>query len=205
MSFDVPHWALFGLAAILAVAWFLTYAAARLDRLHTKVEGAISALDAQLVRRADVGLELATSGLLDPATAFLLADAAASAAERRTEHPISDDLLDGQNFAGREDVESDLTWALDAALSPELVSDLRSTASGDDDDDPLAEEGQALLARVEAAALRVQLARRFVNDAVADVQRVRAKPVVRLFRLAGHAALPEPVLFDDDLPTALRT
>ena len=40
-----------------------------------------SALDAQLVRRASVSLQLATSGLLDPATALLLADAAHEARE----------------------------------------------------------------------------------------------------------------------------
>ena len=33
---------------LLAVAWYLSYSASRLDRLHAKVEGAVSALDAQL-------------------------------------------------------------------------------------------------------------------------------------------------------------
>ena len=37
----------------LIVAWYLSYTAARLDRLHARVEGALSALDAQLVRRAE--------------------------------------------------------------------------------------------------------------------------------------------------------
>jgi pyridoxal 5'-phosphate synthase pdxS subunit len=63
--------------------------------------------------------------------------------------------------------------------------------------------GEALR-RVEAAGVRVQLARRFHNDAVTDVQRVRRKRVVRWFRLAGYAALPRTVEFDDDLPPALR-
>jgi hypothetical protein len=52
--------------------------------------------------------------------------------------------------------------------------------------------------------VRVQLARRFHNDAVKDVQRVRRKRAVRLFRLAGHADLPRTVEFEDELPSSLR-
>ncbi|HYN30204.1 MAG TPA: hypothetical protein VES95_10100 [Dermatophilaceae bacterium] len=176
---------------VLAVAWYLSYSAARLDRLHAKAEGAMSALDAQLVRRAEATLELATSGALDPASALLLADAATESLERQTEHPVCDDPLDGQHFAGRERVESDVTGALRAALTPEVVAVVRADRGS---------AGEEALARVEAAALRVQLARRFHNDAVREARRVRAKRLVRAFRLAGHAGLPEPVDFDDGLP-----
>lgn len=185
---------------IVLAAWYLSYSASRLDRLHAKVEGAMSALDAQLVRRAEASLELAASGALDPATSLVLADAASAAVDRHTEHPLREDPLDGQNFAGREPVESDLTRALEAALPPETCDLLRAT-----DEDGELDDAAAILARVEGAALRVQLARQFHNDAVAEVRRVRAKTVVRLFRLAGHAALPEVVHFDDDLPPGLRS
>ena len=57
--------------------------------------------------------------------------------------------------------------------------------------------------RVAASGLRVQLARRFHNDATREVRRVRAKRSVRLFRLWGYAELPQPVVFDDELPPAL--
>ena len=68
--------ALVVLALLIALGWYLSYSAARLDRLHAKVEGAMSVLDAQLVRRAEASLELATSGALDPASSLILADAA---------------------------------------------------------------------------------------------------------------------------------
>jgi hypothetical protein len=179
---------------LLAAAWYLSYSAARLDRLHAKVEGAMSALDAQLVRRAEATLELATSGAVDPATSLLLADAASEALERHTHQPLSHDPLDGQTFAGREDTEANLTEALRAALQEDTVAALRADVDG---------PGSDGLSRVEASALRVQLARRFHNDAVREVGRVRAKAVVRVFRLAGHAALPQRVDFDDDLPPAV--
>ncbi len=187
-------WALVVLTVLLAVAWYLSYSASRLDRLHARVEGALSALDAHLVRRAEATLELANSGVLDPASALLLAAAASESLERTTAR-AGEDLLEGQHFGGREVVESDLTEALMLAASPDLL-------------DHLHEHGGPAVdawARVEASGRRVQLARRFHNDAVKDVQRVRAKPVVRLFRLAGHADLPQTVEFDDDLPTPVRT
>ena len=179
---------------LLAVAWYLSYSASRLDRLHAKVEGAVSALDAQLVRRAEATLELATSGALDPATSLLLADAASEALERHTHQPLSHDPLEGQTFAGREDTETNLTEVLRAVLQEDTVAALRADVDG---------VGADGLSRVEASALRVQLARRFHNDAVREVRRVRTKWVVRLFRLAGHAALPHRVDFDDDLPPAV--
>ncbi|HEY8114051.1 MAG TPA: hypothetical protein VII16_14550, partial [Actinomycetes bacterium] len=54
--------------AILLACVYLWLMANRLDRLHARVEGSRAALDAQLVRRSSVALELATSQLLDPAT-----------------------------------------------------------------------------------------------------------------------------------------
>ncbi len=168
---------------LVLLAWYLSYNAARLDRLHARVEGTYAALDAQLVRRAEATLELANSGHLDAASTLILAAAASESLA----------AADGEQ-ADREIVESDLTEALEVALSPDVLSGLRHT------DEPTRET----IARVSAAGMRVQLARRFHNDAVTDVRRVRRKPVVRVFRLAGHAELPSTVEFDDELPTGLR-
>ncbi len=191
---DILQVTTFVVIVLVVAAWYLSYAAARLDRLHAKAEGAMSALDAQLVRRAEATLELANSGALDPATALLLADAATESVERTTEHPLAEDLLDGQHFGGREEVESALSEVLSVTLTDDVVTRLRA------DGDELVEES---LDRIAASALRVRMARRFHNDAVREVRRVRGKWVVRVFRLAGHATLPERVEFDDDLPPAL--
>lgn len=191
---DVLQLVTFVVILLIVAAWYLSYAAARLDRLHAKVEGAMSALDAQLVRRAEATLELANSGALDPATALLLADAATESVERTTEHPLAEDLLDGQHFGGREEVETALSEVLAVTLTDAVVAGLR--AGGDE----LVAES---LDRIGSSSLRVRMARRFHNDAVREVRRVRRKPVVRVFRLAGHAALPERVEFDDEVPAAL--
>lgn len=180
-------WVVVGVTVVVLLAWYLSYSAARLDRLHAKVEGALSALDAHLVRRAEAALELANSGALDPASGILLAGAATQSLEHVNGRSFESDLLEGQHFAGREPVESELTEVIGAALPAEVVRDIRD----------LGGPGESALERLESAGLRVQLARRFHNEAVKEVQRVRRKRVVRTFRLAGHADLPQTVEFDD--------
>ena len=166
------------LGLLVAVGWYLSYSAGRIDRLHHRVEGARSALDAQLVRRAEVAVELAASGLLDPASGLVVAGAASEALA--SEESGVDD---------REDAESDLTRALAAALGPETVAQLRA--------DPV---GTELLDRLLAACHRVQLARRFHNDAVVAARRFRGKRVARWARLAGRAGMPQTFEMDDESP-----
>ncbi len=169
-------------AAVLVVAWYLTFSATRLDRLHARLEGARSALDAQLVRRASVALQIAVSGRLDPASGLLLADAAHEARE-----------IGDVGAADREQVESDLTRALHAAFAEPRVLEAF--------DADLA--GRELARELGSACLRVQLSRRFLNDVVRAARVVRRKKVVRYLRLAGHAAWPATVEFDDSPPESL--
>jgi hypothetical protein len=176
-------WVVSGIALAVLIAWYISYGAARLDRLHTRVEGALSVLDAQLVRRAEATLELANCGALDPASALILAGAATDSLE-----------ADTSDQRTREAIESDLTQALELALGPEALRRLRTDEA----------VGAPVLRRVAAANQRVELARRFLNDAVTDVRRVRRKPGVRLLRLAGHAELPQTFEIDDELPMLAR-
>lgn len=170
------------LALVAVVAWYLTFSATRLDRLHARLEGARSALDAQLVRRASVALQLASAGRLDPATGLLLADAASEARE-----------ADASDQPTREMAESDLTGALRAAFAePSTVAGL--------DADPV---GREMLRELAAACLRVQLARRFLNDVVRAARVVRSKRVVRYLRLAGHAEWPQTFEINDTPPDTL--
>ena len=167
------------LLVALLLAWYLTWTATRLDRLHARIEGARAALETQLMRRASVALELATSGQLDPASAILVAEAAHEARDAE-----GDD---------RELVHSDLTRALRATLDePGTVEALRA--------DPV---GRDLLDQLDAACHRTQLSRRFHNDAVRSAVVVRRKRVVRALRLAGHAGPLVSFEMDDEPPAAL--
>src|SRR5260370_35517443 len=152
-------------AAIAIVGVYVSWRAGRLDRLHARLEAARAALDAAVVRRSSVALELASSGLLDPATSLLLADAAHAARS-------------GQD--GQELPQSNLTRALRAVFGQ---PGFRSSLYGRDG----AEE---LLTELEGAAHQVFLARKFYNDAAATTRRARRRPLVRLRRRAGRPPLP---------------
>ena len=74
------EWVAVTAALVFLLAWYLSYSASRLDRLHAKVEGALSALDAALVRRAeaaDQALEGIDDALEGAAAAVEAVDAGA--------------------------------------------------------------------------------------------------------------------------------
>jgi hypothetical protein len=157
---------------------YISWRAGRLDRLHTRVETARTALDLALVRRSSAAYELATSGLLDPATSLLLADAVSRAKEAA---PAERDLA-----------ESDLTRALRAAFSQ---PGFRAELDGKDG-------APELLGEVEAAAHQVFIARKFYNDVALRALDARRRPLARAFRLAGNAPPPEFFEMDDALADA---
>jgi hypothetical protein len=160
-------------AAALLLGVYVSWRAGRIDRLHTRVEMARVALDATLLRRSSAALELATSGLLDPATSLLLASAVHGTRTRDGDRP-------------RDLAESDLTRALRAAFSQ---PDFRASLSGKDGADEL-------LAEVEETAHQVFLARKFYNDMVAATRDARHRRLVRVLHLSGKA--PAPVFFEMD-------
>ena len=165
------------IAAALLMGVYVSWRAGRIDRLHTRVDMARAALDATLLRRASVALELATSGLLDPATSLLLASAVhATRDSSGTDKP-------------RDLAESDLTRALRAVFSqPGFLTSMKGKEGADE-----------LLAEVEAAAHQVFLARKFYNDVVAATREARRRPLARVLRLSGKAKAPEFFEMDDSL------
>jgi hypothetical protein len=191
-----PEAALASLLALAVISYYLSFSASRLDRLHHRVESSANALDAQLVRRAEAAVELATSGAVDPASGLLLADAASRALEAGEQNgqvagPERWSVADGAGAVEREQSESALSQALRATVDRDLVEAVRADALLG-----------PLVVRLAQGAHRVELARRFHNDAVTDARRVRSKGVVRWLRLAGRAPLPRTFEMDDVPPDA---
>jgi hypothetical protein len=156
---------------------YVSWRAGRLDRLHNRVEAARIALDLAMVRRASVAFELASSGLLDPATSLLLTDAVRRAREA---DPGERDLA-----------ESDLTRALRATFEqPGFRSSLNQDGAAE------------LVTEVEAASHQVYIARKFYNDVAARTLEARRRPLARTFRLSGNAPQPEFFEMDDALAEA---
>lgn len=201
-------WWLVGLPALLAVVGvYLSWTAGRVDRMHARVDTARASLDAQLQRRAGIAIELAASGVLDPATAVLVADSA----HRARAAPLT----------AQEVAENDLTRSLVAAFGdPEDVAELRAVVTGrtagpassgpalargrtDHEGGAAAEPERTLLDELAENGRRVQLARRFHNDAVRAARALRSHRLVRWLRLAGRAPMPVAVDFDDTTPPGL--
>lgn len=177
----MPEWffeAVTVLVILIVFGLYVSWRATRLDRLHARVDTARAALDAALVRRSAVALELAASGLLDPAASLLLAGAAYEARAADADQ--------------REIAESDLSRALRAVYSQ---PDFRATVAA-------RENGGELLDELDSAAHKVTYARRFYNDAVAATRAARRRLLARLLPIAGRARLPEFFEIDDSPPDA---
>lgn len=164
--------------AVVAIGLYLSWTAGRLDRLHARIDAARAALDAQLLRRASVAQELATSGVLDPAASIVLYQSAHAARQAEDEH--------------REVAESELSQALRAVFAEPAAVEAVLAAPG----------GEETVRELTQAVRRVPMARRFHNDAVRAARAVRKHRVVRWFRLAGHAPFPLAFEMDDEPPTA---
>lgn len=173
------EWLFVTIAVLAVLGVYLSWTAGRLDRRHARLDASRAVVDAEFLRRSGSVLDLASAGMLDPATSVILADAASRAR-------IAAD-------ADRWQAESDLTAVLAAAMEdPEDIAALRA--------DPAA---AAALDELAMACRRAAHARRFHNEMVRSVIRLRRKSLVRWLRLAGYAPMPETVELDDTVPYGL--
>ena len=159
-----------GLFALATFAWYLSFLASRLDRLHHRVETSWANLDSLLQRRAAIALEIARSDISDPASSLLLTFAAHQAREA--------------SVKDRSQAESGLSGALKILLEA-------STSIQSDIEKELIRELAELNEKIKVAvSLHV--------ESVNRTQLIRSKSVIRLFRLAGSAPLPVTYEFEAD-------
>jgi hypothetical protein len=184
------------------------------------------ALDVTLLRRSSVAQELATSGLLDPATSLLLASAVhGTRSAIRSEGPgpaatggqVSPAATGGQvsPAATGGQVSPAATGGQVSTVDPpgepserprdlaesDLTRALRAAFSQPDFRASLSgkEGADELLAEVEEAAHQVFVARKFYNDLVAVTRDARSRPLARVLHLAGRAKAPVFFEMDDSL------
>jgi hypothetical protein len=154
------------LFAIALFAWYLSYSATRLDRLHHRVETSWANLDGLLQRRAAIAIEIARSDISDPASSLLLTFAAHQAREA--------------SVRDRSQAETGLTGALGS------LSESSTTISG-----PIEQD---LIRELKELTEKIKMAISMHVDAVTRTQMVRKRWFMRFFRLAGNA--PEPVTYE---------
>ena len=155
---------------VLLFAWYLSFSASRLDRLHHRVETSWEHLDALLQRRAALALEISHQVDLDPATDLILTQSAYVSREE----PIAD----------RNDAEQSLSESLkflrDLAQNGEVSISV-----------PLLDELTNLSEKI-TLAIAIHL------EGVNSVEKLRSKFIYRLFHLAGKAKLPRIYSFEED-------
>ena len=154
---------------LLVLAWYLSFLASRLDRLHHRVETSWEHLDALLQRRAAVALEIAHSTGIDPATSLVLTASAYKSREA--------------TILERSDSESSLSQSL------KMIADQESSNPIDPD----------LLKQLKEITDKIKIGIVIHLEAVNTARTVRGKFFVKLFRLAGHAPLPVRYAFEDDV------
>ena len=168
---------------IAFLVWRFSSIAGRLDRVHIRRDQAAISLELQLARRASSVSKLLVLNLLDPVSSNVLAEEVervTTAAERSQSEYIH--------------AESEFTKALVAVFDDaEAVAELAA-----------ATDTRSILSDLAQACRRVQLARRFHNDAVGAAQLLHRRKVVRWFRLAGHTDVPTSLDMDDSVPVGLE-
>jgi hypothetical protein len=163
--------ALLLLFIIALFAWYLSFLATRLDRLHHRVETSWANLDSLLQRRAGIAIEIARSEIADPASSLLLTFSAHQAREA--------------SVKDRSQAETSLTGALGILL--ETSTNVHNLAELD------------LLRELSELNEKIKVAVALHVESVDRTRLIRSKSVIRLFRLAGRAPLPVTYEFEADV------
>jgi hypothetical protein len=152
-------------------AWYLSFLATRLDRLHHRVETSWANLDGLLQRRAAIAIEIARSEIADPASSLLLTFAAHQARDA--------------SVKDRSQAETGLSGALGILL-----------ATTDAVEDSVEKD---LLAELTELNEKIRLAIALHVESVNRARLIRSKWVIKTFRLAGRAPLPVTYEFEADV------
>ena len=163
--------ALLALLFVVLVGWYLSFSASRLDRLHHRVETSWATLDALLQQRAALAHEIVAESNLDPATAYLISSSATAARNA--------------NIVERSAAESVLSESLKLVQGAAIDHSLGLPSD--------------LLVELSDTTAKVKIAINIHLEAVNATRNVRAKPLIRLFRLAGKAPIPVRYAFEDDI------
>jgi hypothetical protein len=148
--------------AILIFAWYLSFLATRLDRLHHRVETSWANLDALLQRRAAIAIEIARTEISDPASSLLLTFAAHQARDAS----IKDRSQAESSLSGALGILLEISESVDEVIAKELLEELK------------------MLNEKITVAIALHV------ESVTRTQLIRSQSVIRIFRLAGRAPLP---------------
>ena len=152
-------------------AWYLSFLATRLDRLHHRVETSWANLDSLLQRRAAIAIEIARSEIADPASSLLLTFAAHQAREAS----VKDRSQAETGLSGALGILLETSTSIEGPVERELIRELSELNE------------------------KIKVAISLHVESVNRAQLIRSRWVIRTFRLAGSAPLPVTYEFEADV------
>ncbi|MDY5152245.1 hypothetical protein R6G85_07140 [Actinotignum urinale] len=184
----------------LLVFWKGVSVARRLDRLNTTLLKSRRVLEHALQARARYAMEFAHTPDIDVASALILTDSAQQAMDASM-FPIVDDGLDEIRGSRQEFLKGSYgqsNTVRERIKAEEFLTHTLRYAVDDMATDNLSRAGARIYPQLEQARINVRMARTFYNSHVFQAQRLWKKPLVRIFRLAGHTSTPQRIDFDDE-------
>lgn len=181
------------LCFLFLFAWYLSVLAARLDRLHHKIETTEAALNSAFVRRASVVKNFAVSEFVDPVFAIFLFSAASLSLE------ISDSTIDLK----RQKIENDLNSSLQQFFADILEFEFSKSTVVHVKKFEI-QAWKQHLDDIEYSCRKIHFAQHFYNDAITDAQRLRKTRIVKIFHLAGKAQISKKFVMTEDVLEILR-
>ena len=177
------------LVGVILTAVFLWcyFTAQRLNRLHTRTDRARDSLEGALNRRAALIAALfpelvqQASSLEDIELSYDNFDA-----RRKAETELIRAVRENGTNSG---LFNDLFLGLDDALPGSVAGQADANGEVHEHGTQVSGNHQHVVA-LSDANVRVHLATRFYNQAVADTRHIRHRPLVKLFWLAGNAPIP---------------
>ena len=156
---------------VLLGAWYLSFSASRLDRLHHRVETSWEHLDALLQRRGTLALEISHQADLDLATELILKESAYVSRE--------------ESILERNDAERSLSESLRFLKDSAQNGDIQISVG--------------LLDELHVLTDKIKIAVSIHLEAVNSVANLRSKRLYRIFHLAGKAKLPRTYSFEEEV------
>lgn len=168
----------FILLAVLTL-WWARNLAGRLHQIHIRRDDLLISLRWQLIQRESLISQLLEDNFFNLVDAEKISEVVEKANQQ------SDSSLEAYLIAESQ-VSGELREVFDRA------SDTQSTATF------------SIVQELSQCCYRIELARRFHNDAVGAAILLHKRFLVRVFRLAGNTPRPIAIDMDDSLPEKLR-
>lgn len=173
------NWAILVVACIALTLWWASNLAGRLHQVHIRQDNLLISLRWQLIVRESLLSRLLEAGFFDVSARQTLSD-----------------LIEQANR------ESDEALIHYLAIESQISGMLRDIFEGEIETQSTAI--YSIIQELAQCCYRIELARRFHNDAVGAAILLHRRLLVRLFRLAGNTATPRALDMDDVPPQALQ-